>query len=196
MIVDIFDPEVNFWEANPQLKVINPFKDLYKEDKSKNKSKSSLMMYFVAFCYDMSPNNKFRNMPELDKHEVIGEDYCGDIKYFTKNEEVLTPLIDMYCNLQDTPALKALREWNSKMMERSKFIKDTKYGPDYLAVVYTKGGVQQEVTVTGTWDFLDKMMKITKSLYDDYQRILKDLSEEQGNDSQGKGGYTPSLNDD
>lgn len=193
-MINLFDPSVNFWEVNPQFKIINPFKDLYKNDKSKNKEKSSLTMYFVVLCYDISPSNKFRNLPEGEKHKLIGEDYCGDKDYFEKNEKSLEPLITMYCNMQDTPAMKALREWNDKMIERSKFIKDTVYGPDYIDEVVTRNGDIKEVTVTGTWEFLDKMMVNTKKLYDDYQRILKDLSVEDGETS-SKGGAMLSASD-
>jgi hypothetical protein len=192
-MINLFDPSVSFWDANPQFKLVNPFKDLYKNDKSKDKRKSSDMMYFVALCYDISPANKFKNLPEEEKHTLIGEDYCGDKNYFKNNENVLDPLITMYCNMQDTPAMKALREWNEKMIERSKFIKDTRYGPDYIDIVYTKTG-EREVTVTGTWDFLDKMMVNTKKLYDDYQRILKDLSMDEG-ETTGKGGAALSASD-
>lgn len=192
-MINLFDPSVNFWEANPQFKFVNPFKDLHKSDKSKDKKKSSDMMYFVALCYDISPENKFRSLTEEEKHSMIGEDFCGDEQYFAHNETTLEPLIAMYCNMQDTPAMKALREWNEKMIERSKFIKSTKYGPDYIDIVYTRTG-EKEVTVTGTWEFLDKMMVNTKKLYEDYARILKDLSEE-NNEGGAKGGGMLSASD-
>ncbi len=175
-MIDIFDPSINFWESNPQLTIIEPFKNLHKSDKSKDKSKSSLMMYFVAYCYDMSPQNKFRNESLEEKHRIIGEDYCEDIDYFKNNKKVLEPIIEKYCHLVDTPALRALRNWNNKIMERDKFISDTPYTMDDA-------------------ESLDKLMANTAKIYDHYEKVLKMISAESG-DSKGKGGYVASLNDE
>ena len=48
MILEGFDTDVNFWKLHPQLKVPLPFASIYKEDKSKSKSKSSQIMWAIA----------------------------------------------------------------------------------------------------------------------------------------------------
>jgi len=185
-ILDSFDIGVNFWEVHPQFKSIEPFKSLYKEDK-KNKQLSSSIMWFVSLVYDI--DSQFYNIEEEEKQIIIGKDYCGDEAFYKKNQEAIDKCAEMYIHIIDTPAEKVLREWDNKMMERAKFIKNTPYTEDMYQEINGK-----TVLVKGSADLLDKMMKNTKSMYDDLKRIKEELSKEQAQ-SQGRGGKVASLSD-
>lgn len=186
--VELFTPDANFWELNQQFKIANPFKKIYEKDKSKGKKESSLLMWFVALCYDQG--STYYKLDSDTKHQIIGSDFCGSEDYYEDNKDLLDDLIEFFIELQDTPAQRALRDWEHKIVQRAKFIRETDYSLDY----YVEDERGKLITKKGTADQLDKMMANTKKLFDDYQRILKDLAAEE-NDGEGMGGFVPSLSD-
>ena len=192
-IVEEFLPHKSFWEVCPQLLAAGPTKVLYDEDSSKKKEKSSKIMWFIALSTDI--NSKYYNIPtvgEHNKYELLGGDILGDKKYYDKNKKDCDNLIAFYCKLQDTPAQRTLREWDDKMVERAKFIKDTPFTMDSYDYDEETG---KQLKVPGTADTLDKMMGMTKKLYDDYDRIQKSLSISEM-ETEALGGGQASLSDD
>ena len=156
-LLDKFDINVNFWEVEPQFKAAGPFKIVYEQDKTKKKKPSSDFMWFIALCYDMG--SKWRKLDPVDKHQIIGEDFCGDADYYEKNKKELEPCIEVYIMMQDSEAQKSLREWEDGMRDRRLFLSSTAYGPE-------------------TYKMLEDMRKNTKALYADLARIKKDLESE------------------
>jgi hypothetical protein len=73
MILNGFDTDINFWKANPQLKIPQPFADILSTDKSKTKSKSSQIMWAIALLVD--PESKFSNISLKNRKKMIGEDF-------------------------------------------------------------------------------------------------------------------------
>ncbi len=160
----------NFWQLNPELKIPPSFKRLYDSDKNKDKKNSSALCWAVYLLIDTE--SKFASLPEDDKKELIANDYLKEPKFDWKQ---LDEAINTYQELVLTPAKRALIGWNNKMMERDKFLRETKYEIE-------------------TCDSLDKMLSNTKKLYDDYQRVIKDLEEEKTK-QQNKGNRRASLSD-
>jgi hypothetical protein len=186
--VELFTPDANFWELNQQFKIANPFKKIYNSDKSKNKKASSTMMWFVALCYDMEA--KHYNLPPEEKHMIIGEDFVGNINFYEDNKDDLDILITSYCNLQDTPAQRALRDWNEAILKRAKFLKEADYTFDEFVEDERGKWIQKKGTATQ----LDTMHKNTKSIYADLDRIMEDLAKEKEAGAV-TGGQRESLND-
>lgn len=184
-IIDSYTPGANFWETHPTLTVANPFKDIYNTDKSRKKSESSLLMWFVAFCYDLE--SKYEVLPLDEKHEIVGEDYCGSKSYYKDNHETIDRAKLFYCKLQDSAAKRSLRRWKDKLDERDEFIAKTKFTIDH----YNEEGK----LIKGTAEQLDKMLTGTAKLWADYERILKTMSEEDST-TEGRGGATPSASDE
>jgi hypothetical protein len=172
-LLDNFDMNVNFWEVEPQFKAAGPFKILYEEDKTKKKKPSSTLMWFIALCYDMG--SRWRKLDPIDKHTIIGEDFCGDIQFFEKNKDTIVPCIDMYVNMQDTESQKSLREWEEGMRNRRQFLSDTPYSVD-------------------AYKMIEDMRKNTKALYADLARIKKEL-ESEADEGRAKGGKQLSMSD-
>jgi hypothetical protein len=82
-----FDPTMNFWEINPQLIYINPFSDLYSNDKSKNKEQSSKDMWCILWMNDPDEDvNKFYRIPKEERIETC--------KNFNKTFDPQHPLIE------------------------------------------------------------------------------------------------------
>lgn len=191
-IVEEFLPNLSFWEVCPQLVAAGITKKLYEEDKSKKKTESSNLMWFIALTTDL--NSKYYNIPSIgddNKYELLGEDILGYKYYYRSNRAKCDQLIEFYCKLQDTPAQRALREWDEKMVERAKFIKETPFTMDTYEFDEESG---RQIKIVGTVDTLDKMMANTKKLYDDYSRIQKDLSISEI-DTENLGGGEASLSD-
>ena len=115
-----FDIGANYWEIDPQLKVIEPFATLYKEDKSKKKSNSSLTMWAIALFAD--PESRFKNLSEDKKKELIEKDYirhkCKDFDW-----KSLAEGIEVYRSLYITQAQRSLIDWENKLKEMDDFLK-------------------------------------------------------------------------
>ena len=47
-LINNFDTSVNFWKAHPDMKISGEFKKLYESDKTKDKSNSSLICWFIV----------------------------------------------------------------------------------------------------------------------------------------------------
>jgi len=56
-----FETDENFWETNPAFKSIKVFNEFQKKDKSKNKSRSSQIMWAIAFLVDPHKHNPWKN---------------------------------------------------------------------------------------------------------------------------------------
>jgi hypothetical protein len=186
-VVTSFSPDSNFWELNPQLLLDPALKAYHKADRSKDKDSSSKGLWWVALCYDLDPDNKWRGGILAERQQLVGEEFLGSKDYYSKHRKELDPVIAAYVKFADTDAKAALRDWHEKMLERRQFLKETKYT---LGQANDRGG-----WVGGTAAILDGMMANTKKLFDDYRSILKQLSEETG-EGQGKGGSAASLSDD
>jgi len=163
----------NFWLTNPQLVIPEPFNNLYRQDKSKDKEDSSRIMYAICFLLDPSSDNKFKNIPEPDRKALISRDYLKDPKF--KWEEY-SELIK-YCknNFILTQAERSLYEMEKQLHERDLFL--------------------------ATWDWdresgldKDKMLASNQKLHADLNRI-KELVKQEEVKSRDKGGSEPTGSD-
>lgn len=171
-MINTFDTDKNFWIEHPDMKVISPFKQIFEDDKSKKKEDSSKMMWFIVLCYDR--DSKIFKLPENTKHSIAGEDYCGDIKYYSKNNVLLDMCVPRYLELQHTPMQRLMASWDKKLIQRAAWIDGMDYDEDF--------------------ERLDKAMVETKKVYDAYKVIIADMEKEEAS-GQAKGGATPSLLD-
>jgi len=144
--------DTNFWEANPEIKYMRPFDEIYKNDKSKTKTKSSLQLWSCwMFCDPGS--SKFR-LPEVERREEIIVLYLKDKKLFPSKD-----IISAYRDKIMSQAEKSLNIWEEKLRERDKFLQNTSY----------------DVT---TVDMLDKMMKDSKVIWDHYGKVRSEYEKE------------------
>ena len=171
-MISTFDSDKNFWLTHPDMKILTPFKQLYSTDSSKKKEYSSMMMWFVVLCYDRTSKISLQSVNE--KHRIIGEDFCNDAQFYSKNKLLLDMAIDGFINLQYTPMEKLMTSWDKKLHQRAKWIDGLEYEEDDEKV--------------------DKAMERTKKVYDAYKQIIEDMNKE-SNAGMAKGGATPSLLD-
>ena len=152
-ILENFNPEISFWEANPAVNSIPEFSDLKDE---LGKRKSSTIMWAIAFLLDKNEANVWRNVSEDDLKILVADEFVKDSKF---NYNKYEPQIHAYRRHLMTPAQKLLKDWEVKMEERNKFINSTEYDLDTIAK-------------------LDRAMESTGKLWDLYEQIKNKLEKE------------------
>jgi len=167
MILNGFDVEVNFWRANPQLKVPQPFADILNKDKSKGKSKSSQIMWAIALLVD--PDSKFSNISLGTRKELISKDFLKDAKF--KWDDYKDAMHFYEYNLV-SPAKRQLLIWNKKMDEKGMYL-DT-------------------LTYEEHADTIEGLLKTNVKLFEDYERLLK-LVDKETKEGATKGGAEESA---
>ncbi len=149
-VPEIAKGDENFWEWNPEYKMI--FDKFYKRDRTKDKNYTSSIMW--AFYYKLHPDSTFYNMDK--KEEFIKEKFLKDPKFkwdkFTEQEELFKSTIL-------SPAERGLVEWDETMMKRGTWLKD------------------QEYTMENAKD-LDTIIANTAKLYQLFTKVKKEFEEE------------------
>lgn len=176
MVLNNYREGINFWTANPQY--ITIFKKFYTEDKSKNKEKSSTIMWAIFFY--IHPRSDFYNLP--DKDVILARDFIKDKSF---KWEDYTAIMDKAEESTLSQAEKSLVSWDKTLKKRDEFI----HAQEFTLDNYNDEGKLQK----GTADQLDKMLANTNKLYQEYFKIVKELKEEE--DKRGRGNKIKSLTD-
>jgi hypothetical protein len=175
-IPDIITDQDNFWEYNPQYKYI--LSDFYNADKSKNKNKSSKLIWAIYFR--THPKSDFYRLP--DKDDIIKTKWLKQPKF---EWDSIQETADLFTSSTLSQAEKSLIAWDTTMKKRDIFI----HGQAFTLDTYDEKGK----IVKGTADQLDKMLGTTGKLYLEYFKIAKELSND--DIKRGKGNRPQSLSD-
>lgn len=178
----------DFWKLNPGF--IDLFEQLYNQDKSKDKSKSSKIMW--AFYHKVHPDSMYYNLP--------GKDELIKVKFLKEPEFVWANYEDeelMFIDAVLTQAERSLYEWNSLMKKRDKYLKNMDYYFDEYATDENGDNITSKtgrlVTLKGTADQIDKAQAVTIKYFNEYTKIRKDLKEDKI--KKGKGNKPLSATD-
>lgn len=190
-----FDIRKNFWDNNFQLTLIEPFKELYHRDKSKDKEKSSKTMWCIWLYSDPNYENKVYRQPDTMKKSAI-------LSYFPEfdfTDEVIAECILQYPNFCLTPAAKAFRVEEETLIKRAKFIDEAEYS--FPTPLLDSKGKQvfaagRPVFHPGTAKDIDAMRKITLDIYKKYDMVRKLFEEEQQGEVVIYGGGQETLMDE
>lgn len=109
----------NFWELNPEIKYMNPFKDFYTENIDKDYS-SKIMWAIYLYC---DPDSRFARMDDDEKQKEISENYLEG-EFDLVNHKVL---IEAYKDKILSKLQKSYNRLLKKLEERDNFIAATKY---------------------------------------------------------------------
>jgi hypothetical protein len=167
-IVENYNKNANFWELNPQFIAINPFKQLYKTDKSKDKKESSLIMWAIALAYHPKSDLYYIE----DKEEKLAKDLVGikksDIDTFWNNNKFL---VDAFIDAALSQAEKSLISWEKRLKQRDAFLAEQQY---------TFGYVDEEgVEYKDNTKAFDDMQSKTAKFYEEFFKIKKELQDEE-----------------
>ena len=180
----------NFWEVNPTYRVVEVFEGLYKADKSNKKKKSSNVMWALAFC--LRRESPLYNMPE--KWNLVITDIIKDNKFkWESNEE----LIHTFKNTCLTQSERGLLSWEEMMFKRDKYLKNIDYYFDQYATDENGDNVLSKtgslIIERGTATQLDKAFSVTPKMYADFDKIRRQIEED--DIKRGKGNKPKSLSD-
>jgi hypothetical protein len=178
-LVNNFNIYEDFWECNPNLRLIKQFKAIYDNEKVNEKGNSQkrrqkgLLMWAVALLVDKHPDNPYKNLTEQDRRILIKEDYLKDDTFDWGTVE---GLIDTYRTFCLSPVDRALTQIEKKIDERDKLIANTEY------------------TIANA-DDLDKLILKTKAIKDFYKEMKAEAEQEQTNDGITRGGRQESMSE-
>lgn len=148
----------SFWKEFPGIQYHSVFNKLYKSDKTRNKDKSSKLMWAIYLL--VNPESNLYNDP--NKEKTIPETFLKDPNFkWDKYED----LIYAYKDVALTTAEKALQNWNELMEMRDKSLKE----------MYKKA--LEDGDIAGLAG-LDKMIANTSKLFADYAKVKKEYEEE------------------
>lgn len=150
---------LNFWEVHPQLKLLGAFKTFYNKDKTKGKSRSSMLMWAIFLIYD--PLSDFFSFTLDEKISMISKDFL-EFKFI---EDDYKDVVEFYQSALMTPAKRQLYVWNRKLDEKTAYLETLKYENDSLKI--------------------ESLLKTNKTLYDDYEAIQKRIAQETQGVTQG-----------
>lgn len=187
-VPEIFKGNENFWEFNSEYVFI--LDKFYKSDKTKNKAKSSKIMW--AFYHKLHPDSAYYNLK--NKEQTIKEKWLKDKNFDWKKYE------DVELTFKDsilTEAEKSLYDWNELMKKRNLYLKNQEYYFDEYKTdengdnILSKTG--QPVLRKGTAKQLDDAHTTTIKYYADYSKIMKELKQDKL--KRGKAGKPLSASD-
>lgn len=167
-ILENYTPEANFWEVNPQFTAINPFRQLWKGDKSRGKGTTSKLMWAIALVFH--PKSDLYHITE--SKYLIAKDLLGvkekDADKFWKDNKYLT---DAFVDAALTQAEKSLIAWENRLKDRDEFLSNQHYTFGYT----DENGIEYKDNTKA----LDDMAAKTAKLYEEYFKIRKELNEEE-----------------
>lgn len=156
MIVFSSEIQSNFWKHYPELQL--EFNDVYSKDTSKDKKKSSTLMWgLLLYCH---PESNLYSSP--NKEETILKTVIKDKNFrWTDYLEMIDRLVELVL----TEAEKSLVAWNETMRERRKKM------TELYDAAFEAGEIDDLVKI-------DKMMASTAKFFEDYKKIKKDYEED------------------
>lgn len=162
----------NFWETFPQLRIIDLFNTFYTKEKDKNFS--SNIMWGIAFC--VRRDSPMYNLP--NKWELAAKDIVKKNIDWEKYDEI----INMFKQSTMTQAERSLLAWEELMFKRDKYLKTQDYYFDKYATndngdnIVSRTG--QLITIKGTAEQLDRAFSATPKMYSDFEKIKKNIEED------------------
>ncbi len=183
-LAKVWNPTENYWSLHPMMTVLGEFKSYYQQDKTKDKSESSRIMWAIAMLLDPHTDNALRSTETTDRVRIIVEDYLEEPEFDWEHPYVVA-LITEYKFLAMTHLERQVTNFETKLEQRDRFLADT----DYTLDSYSE---KSKSVVKGTAKELDGMMINTSKLNGEY-RSLKEALEAAENAGDMKGGATESA---
>jgi len=180
--------EDSFWEEFPYFKDVTWFNKLYKEDRSKDKNKSSKTMWYMVLVYDI--DSEFYSLASTEQYKIVCDTLSLDVREYLKGQEEIDILANRFINFIDTVITADIRATEEKLVERKEFIKYTTYSLDEM-VYPGEGESFRPYMKKGTAAQLDKMVVDTKDIHEEIRKLREAAKQDQAD--QGKGGRVASF---
>jgi len=127
-IIDLKDGKII---VAPECLVIEPFKSVYENDKSKNKVESFKVMQYVWF--HSAFKSPFFQHSSADRHKLITELIIKDKKFVVT--EQIKECIVVFEKIFTTPAMKLFRSVQESIVKMEEFFKNVDYNEDTVTKI-------------------------------------------------------------
>jgi len=188
------NPDVNYWIANPQVRYIEPFNEIYDVDDGGEKS-SKYMYCITFFCDPDEEENKYFRMTE----EVRKKNLKNYFKEVDWNNKLFKKGLAAYPFECMDSIKRSLKEELESAKERAKVISETEYTlDDYMRdssgdYIYDKSG--KPIPIKGTAKQLDDLRKNTGKIYDDLDRTIEKYMSKKADEIRIRGGRKQTLSE-
>ena len=175
-----FNIETDFFESNPHLKIIDPFKELYDSSNSKQASRYAWTCFFMSEP-DVDINPIFKLPEEIRKEQLIKNYFLEDMSW---DNILFQKCLEKYFFLCMSPIERALKEEYDSLAKRAKLIRESEYTLDTTDEAGKK--------ILGTATQLDKMRSSTLKIYEQIEKAL-DLFKKSKEEARVYGGRKETL---
>ncbi len=169
-----FDLNYMFFEVNPHLKSVGYFGEVFKKDKTKIKKRCNYKCWAAVFLY--SKFSPYKNLTEEDRKRAVERDIFKK-KGVLKIHEDLYKFKETIDKIEKTAADRLFEQWCRLADKRKDYI-------DTLSLDYAKNV-----------DKIDKLISQNSKLFDELERIEKQLKKEDIVKERTKGNSKESLNE-
>ena len=182
-----FNIDEIFWINNPEYIYIEPFDKLYGKDKSRNKHKSSSLMWCFWLYTSKSQYNTIKNLPQDQKLKVIKRYY----KDFDIEDKVIKEGIKQFNILSKSTAAKIFSEEEDTLVKRAESIIKMQ---DLVDEVLQGDNNDENAITPFSSEFqnlvktIETLRKNTKPVYESYEAAKNTFMQEAGEETIYGGG--------
>lgn len=141
--------------VDPISLVLEPLREIWNSDKSKNKDEAIKLLTYIHICAQIDENAPFAKADPTEVSSLARRELYGDYTYNFKgkfNEKYLEDAIIKYQLAFDTPEQASVRAFDKKIYEINRLIDSTQIEIEKVAV---RGGVDY----VSNFAILNKMMQ-------------------------------------
>lgn len=150
----MLNTDINYWQINNGVSIIYPFSELYKSDKSKDKHKSSRIMWALEMYCRTDKENPMRNMSKSERE--------AELLYSFISDDDLTTVKDLEKSFVDFKL--------SYVNKRFKF---------YQTILEQREEYMSTLSYDTNADLLDDMLVRTPKIWSEFMKIKKELDAEE-----------------
>lgn len=167
----LFELKNNKVVFNPVYLMIPEFKELWEQDKSKDKSEA--LMYFTYIYFLVDYKSPYNNYPEEIKKVNVNKDFMGKEDY--KQPQILVKAVSKYSELQDNYAIRILNNSRNSLENIVILINELHQDINQsIKIIKGKGSKKskgEEMDVI--FKNIERIMKITDKLPTQIENIIK-----------------------
>jgi len=173
----IFDLVENKIEITPQALLIQPFSDIWKKDKAKDKSNAFKDISYVWFYADYS--SPYFSYPDKEKEKLIKEQVLENKEY--KVSDVVIQAIEVYKKLNTSASMEMLESAQNVIHKMKDFFDSV----DFTMTQTNKAGIEE---FTFDIDRISKAITNMPKLMESINQAKDICKKEQSNADRVRGG--------
>lgn len=159
----LFDLVEDRVEIKPESLLIYPFSEIWKRDKSKDKSKAYKEITYIWFYIDF--DSPFFEYTEEQRHQTICEDVLGEKNF--KIDSLLKNGIESYKKFSITPSMRMLESQYNTIYKMEEYFKNVDFAEDDIDKV-----TKAIINVPKLMEALNQAKEICKKEQQSGERVI------------------------